>query len=352
MIATSVVAALALPVTADAAKVLGDKLEIYGKLHVSIDASDRDDPSVTAKEDISVSENSSRFGVKGKHKIGDSGLSVVYKLEQGVNISGTGGTFATRNSYVGLKGSFGQVIVGHHDTPFKTVGSKWGVFGDSVGERRAVLGAGATGGNTMNQRGRNALMWSNKIAGAKVMAMYATDAGDSSATSPDNNDLAMFSVGVLYKSKNSPFYFGAAFEDWDMLKGSATDGFRIMGGYKGDFGKVGVIYEDISASANADLDRSVYGVNGVFKLSKGLDIRGQVLIADDYKGVANSGATKVGVGLYKKLDKKTKIYAVYAQTDNDTNAQYQAVDGGHGDEVKTALGGTPNSFSVGMEYKF
>ncbi|MCW8829128.1 MAG: hypothetical protein OQK94_08740 [Gammaproteobacteria bacterium] len=39
-------------------------------------------------------------------------------------------------------------------------------------------------------------------------------------------------------------------------------------------------------------------------------------------------------------------------TDNDDNAEYQGIDGGHGDELETELGGTPSSLSVGAIYKF
>jgi len=351
MITTAAAAALIMPLTANAAKVMGDKLEVYGKLHLSIDASDTGGLN-TNKEDLSVSSNSSRLGFKGKHKIAASDLTVIYKLEQEVSVgSGSAATFTTRNSYAGLKGNFGQVIAGHHDTPFKIIGSKWGVFGDSVGERRSVLGAKSSGGNTMNQRGKNALMWSNKFGNIKAMAMYSTDGADSAPTALDDNDNAMLSVGVLYKGKDTPFYFGAAYEDWDSLKGNATDGYRLMAGYKAKFGKVGFIYEDISSSSAA-LDRAVYGLNGVVKLGGGLDLRGQILVANDSEAGSDTGATRISLGMFKKLDKQTSMYVAYGQTDNDTNANYQGVDGGHGDEVKTVSGGTPSALSLGLVYKF
>jgi len=341
-------AILAIPTTASAVKVAGDALEIYGKLHVSVDATDNDRVAPNDNSDFTLSTNSSRLGFKGKRKMGNSDLTVVYKIEQQIDIGLSGGTsFNTRNSYVGLKGSFGKVIAGYHDTPFKTVASKWGVFGDSVGDRRALLGAKSSGGNTMNQRGQNMLMWSNKFGKMKAMVMYSGNTGTRTANDYDT----MTSVGLLYKGKGTPFYFGAAYEDWDSLKGSATDGFRVMGGYKAKFGKIGLIYENISSN-DTTLDRSAFGINGLVKLGSGLDLRGQLLIADDSSAGANTGATMTTLGLYKKLDKKTKLYAVYTQMDNDASASYQGIDGGHGVEVKTGAGGTPTAFSLGMIYKF
>lgn len=339
---------LAVPVTASAVQVAGKTLEIYGKLHVSVDATDNDRAAPNNESDFTLSTNSSRLGFKGKHKVGNSDLTVVYKLEQQIDIGLKGGTaFNTRNTYVGLKGSFGQVIAGYHDTPFKTIASKWGVVGDTVGGRRALLGAKSSGGNTMNQRAKNMLMWSNKFGHMKAMVMYSGNTG----TRTGNDYDTLTSVGLLYKGKGTPFYFGASYEDWDSLKGSATDGIRVMGGYKGRFGKIGLIYENINSN-DATLDRSAFGVNGIYKLGSGLDLRGQLLIANDSSAGANTGATMTTLGMYKKLDKKTSLYAVYTQMDNDANAKYQGVDGGHGVEVKTDAGATPTAFSLGMIYKF
>ena len=72
----------------------------------------------------------------------------------------------------------------------------------------------------------------------------------------------------------------------------------------------------------------------------------------DADGTTTTGASKIGLGVYRKLDKTAKVYIAYGSVDNDTGATFQAVDGGHGDEVKTTTGGDPSSLSVGIEYKF
>ena len=98
--------------------------------------------------------------------------------------------------------------------------------------------------------------------------------------------------------------------------------------------------------------RSAYGVNWKWKLSAKSDFRVQYLVADSAEDTTDTGAKKLGVGVYYKLDKTAKVYLAYASTDNDINASYQAVDGGHGDEVKTINGGQPKAISAGIEYKF
>ena len=52
------------------------------------------------------------------------------------------------------------------------------------------------------------------------------------------------------------------------------------------------------------------------------------------------------------MDKATQVYAAFTMTDNDSNAEYQGIDGGHGDELTTDPGGSPMAISVGAVYKF
>jgi predicted porin len=345
-------AAVVMPATASAYDIIGKKLEIYGKAHVSVDASDNDRASPNDQSDTSISSNSTRLGFKGKHEINDN-LALVYKIEQEIKFDEGSGTFATRNAYVGLKGGVGTLLVGQHDTPFKDVGGKWGMFGDTVADRRAILGASATNGNKVNQRGKNSLLFiSNFDAPVEVRAMYSTDASDSASGAIDNNDNDMFSASIVYKTKM--LRVGAAYEDWENLDGSygQVDGWRLAGNY--DFGKfkAGLIYEDLNSDDSPQFDRSVWGVNGAFKVARDITLKAQYLAADDYEGVSSSGANMASIGVFNKLDKQTTIYAAYTRTDNDSNAKFQAVDGGHGDEVKTDFGRTPSALSAGLVFKF
>jgi predicted porin len=352
LLSTMLCAAVVMPATASAYEIIGKKLEVYGKAHISIDASDNDRSSPNGQSDTSISSNSTRLGFKGQHDISDK-LAVVYKIEQEIIFDQGSGTFATRNAYVGLKGSIGTVLAGQHDTPFKDVGGKWDMFGDTVADRRAILGASATNGNKVNQRGKNALLFiSHFDAPLELRAMYSTDGGDSASNAIDNNDNDMFSTSLVYKTKK--LRVGAAYEDWNNLDNTYgnVDGWRVAGSY--DFGqfKAGLIYETLDSSDSPQFDRNVWGINGAFKLASDTTLKAQYLVADDYSGVSRSGANMASIGIFNKLDKQTTIYAAYTRTDNDTNAKFQAVDGGHGDEVKTDLGKTPTALSAGLIFKF
>lgn len=349
LIAAATVASILLPATyANAAQVLDKKLEIYGKIHLSVDSDNTDNPA--AKDGISISSNSSRLGFKGELPAGD--LMFIYKIESEVSFDEGGSSLAGRNTYGGLKGGFGQIILGHHDTPFKTVGSKWGIFGDSVGERRSILGAGYIHGNQLNERAKNAIMYTYKTKSITFDALYAVDPEKSVSGEQDNTDKNVTSVSLRYK--NGPLWVGVASEAWKqhskMADGNAL---RVAARYKfGSTAQVGLIYESIKSDTVNEWKRDVTGINAKFNISKSTDIRAQYLIAGSADNTTDTGANKIALGIFHKLDKKAEVYVAYGATSNDANAKYQGVDGGHGDEVKTVAGGSPSALSLGLIYKF
>jgi len=361
LIAATTATCFLLPATsAFAAKVLDKKLEIYGKVHLSIDSVDSDTTlAANTSEGISISSNSSRLGFKGVLPAGN--LNFIYKIEseisfdEGNNNNGKGSKLSSRNTYAGLKGGFGQIILGQHDTPFKTVASKWGIFGDSVGERRSILGAGYKSGNKLNIRARNAIMYTFKANAITFDAMYAVDPDSAPDGTKDNTDSSITSLSVRYK--NGPLWIGVASESYDnaydLKNGSAL---RIGAKYKFGSAQVGAFYESIDTDSNLaaenDWNREATGLNVKFKINKATDIRAQYLVADDADNTTDTGASKLSLGVFHKLDKKAQVYVAYGATDNDANAKFQAVDGGHGDEVKTKNGGNPSAISLGLIYKF
>jgi predicted porin len=349
-LAMAALAIFALPAAGQAVELVGKKLELYGKVHLSLDSSD---PDVAAEDtQTSVSNNSSRIGFKGEHLINQQ-TKLFWKFEQGVDVAEGGGEFAKRNTYLGLKGNFGEVLIGHHDTPSKLVGSKWGMFSDTVGDRRAIFGAYSGYGNKLNDRGENAILYRNKFDALELQAMYsASNPSTEVSGGLDDNDTDVTSVSLKYKTQN--LILTAAVENWASDPKNnlvEVDNTRLAATYQAGLLKVGAIYESTDSDDDV-FNRDAYGLNAAYKINKDTEVRAQYMVADDYKNVDDSGATQLAVGVFNKLDKVTQIYAVYTSTDNDSNAQYQGIDGGHGDELKTALGGNPSALSVGIVYKF
>jgi predicted porin len=352
VIALGIAGALSVPAVASAMQVAGEDLEIYIKAHVSLDVSDPDNPAVDSQ--TSISSNSSRIGFKGKHKL-ENGMTALFQIESKVGFDESGSSLATRNTFVGLQDGFGTVLVGYADTPFKELGGDFTLFGDTVADRRAILGSGVGSSNAINDRATNMIEYKNKFGPTEVKIMYSTSTPNNdlpSAPGIDDNDNALASGSVVYK--DGPLAVGLAFESQDNASNATpaqkVDGTRL--GVMYDFGGfgLGAIYESLSSDDIAALDRDAYGVNGTVKLSSDTKLQAQVLIADE-NASTETGATMTSFGVSKKIDKNSEVHAIYTSTSNDDNANYQGVEDGHGDELKTVNGGSPNAFSLGFVYK-
>ena len=124
--------------------------KVYGKLNITLNNNGSD--GVNEKE-IDLISNSSRLGLKGQLEMQD-GLVGLYQIEYQIDpvdghardevrgengeIEVTDSTFIQRNSYVGLKGSFGTLKLGKHDTPLKKASLKVDLFNDLKGDIKNI----------------------------------------------------------------------------------------------------------------------------------------------------------------------------------------------------------------------
>lgn len=136
LIAAAIAAAVAAPAAmADAV--------IYGKLHTSIDSNDVSFDGSTVEDNWTMASRASRLGFKGSEDLG-GGLKAIYQMEFTVNMDGNesgaagqdggDGWGGQRNTFIGLSGDWGTVVVGRHDTPAKMAFYAAGtdVLGDSI----------------------------------------------------------------------------------------------------------------------------------------------------------------------------------------------------------------------------
>lgn len=349
----------------------GDKLAIYGKINISVDYMDsdvdKDEANASGSEKLidngfGVSSNSTRLGFRGTYPVNDA-WSATYQLEQEVRFDSGGDTFATRNSYLGLQsGSFGEVRVGRHDTPFKSVATGFDEFGNTVGDDRAMLGASATSGNVMNQRADNVLMYLNgfDLSGSRldVSGLYSADAANAGDSGPDDNRYRVISLGASWVL--GPLKLSGAVEDARNLT-TANDGqgdaqgLRLAAEYVFGSFTAGVLLEsiehDLDSGGDSGLSRDAMGLK--FAHESGANkLVAQLMVADDADGIGSSSAYMASFGGFHELGGGLSAYAVATRTANDDNAAYQGVDGGHGDELGTLAGGDPIAMSVGAVLKF
>ncbi len=123
VMALAVAGALSAPVAAFAQ---ASNVQIYGRLNVGLDnyqAKGASNGSADFKARYRQFDQGSRLGVRGNEDLG-GGLKAIFQIESGVNVdtgsastqSGSAntsaGTFASRDSYVGLEGGFGRLTMG------------------------------------------------------------------------------------------------------------------------------------------------------------------------------------------------------------------------------------------------
>ncbi len=119
----------ALAILAATAPVQAEPVNLYGQINVSAQYNDTGEGWFSE-----LKSNNSRFGLKGDYAL-DDGLTLLYQLEWGVNVSDSSSSNITaRNQYIGLAGSFGAVRLGRHDTALKMAQGKIDLFNDFDGD--------------------------------------------------------------------------------------------------------------------------------------------------------------------------------------------------------------------------
>ncbi|QTR51636.1 porin [Candidatus Thiothrix anitrata] len=322
LLAIAVAAALVAPAAAMADTTL------YGKLHVSA-GSVKDGDGANVKKRGAVESHSSRIGVKGATAL-DNGMEATYGVELGVQLdgdaenvsNGTANGLTTRNTFVGLKGNFGEVRVGKHDTPAKLATAGMDVFADTYGDMNRIIEADAI-------RAENVVAYINKFGPVGFAYAHSTDVGGQDRnynmdyttdrrfntpllTTTDDGTVKADSIMVNYS--NGPFVAAlghtAAKATHPTIVGSEKAKMTNIGlGYKAEAGhKVNFIHEtDKVTDAGGSEKAKSNLINGVYKIGN-VDLKAQ------YGKTKVSGTdyseTLTSVGVDYNLGKKTAIYGL------------------------------------------
>jgi len=157
---------------------------------------------VDLKSRNSVDASNSRLRFSGRESLG-SGLTALWQIETTIAIDdGSGEPFANRDSFVGLRGSFGTVKLGNLTTVFKDLGDPLGILGISSGNfvatsnitsSRVPFSTNSAG--SFHLRKANSVQYSTpRIAGFQAHIGYSPD-----ETKVGNLDADLWSAGVEYK---------------------------------------------------------------------------------------------------------------------------------------------------------
>jgi len=357
---------VALAAAAFSAPTLADtgNINVYGRLDLSYDFINNGSSAagVAGANKSNVSSNVSKLGLKGAKGLSD-GLSAIWQIEQQINIDNTGGTFATRNSFLGLKSdSAGTVLLGRHDTPYKLATRKLDIFGDSIADNRALLG-GVTSNTTVDSastafdgRQPDIIYYSTpNMGGFTGMIAYANlkEANTTAAAAKDS----LLSLAATYKADS--FYGSLGYEDHKLdsvRAGGKESAWKLGLGYTLDTFDLGFVYENTSDNLTAITGADRFGHNAYYLAGKYKMGMSAIKLAYGKAGqrgaTANTGANQFSLGYDHGMSKRTKLYAIYSRISNETASDYGFSQSTAAAGTINGIGSSPSVVSLGMQHDF
>jgi len=318
-------------------------VEIYGRAHVSVDSlSDGDNNG------FNVSSNSSRLGFRASLDVAE-GLTGFMQLEQGVRFENGSGSLASRDSFVGLRGSYGELRLGFFNTPYKNINSKVDFFRDQIGEIRNLTRLNDTypGGDfDFDSRYRNGIHYKTPAINDITFDLHYSTNTDSGVNIDGNNDA--ISTAVTWETSEN--YLAIAYE---RKNDTESDAWRAGAGKTfGDWRVNGVaqLATIKGSSPGSAQDVTTIGGGASYKLNAQITLKGQyyILNAD---GV-DRDAQMLTVGMDYLWNSSFRLLLAYARTDNESAVNYPMSKGGHGAQVTPLAGASPQGVSAGFRFNF
>jgi predicted porin len=356
LMAVAVAGALVAP----AAALAQSTVTVYGKATVEYGYVDQG--AGRPNTDMFQTPGGSAIGFKGEEKLG-GGLSAWFQCESSADVRGQNQDgFCSRNSALGLKGSFGNLHFGRWDTPFKRsmvgmigggdtgllglaftmAGSSTGTIA-SGGDTAGVLGGGALGRGIWKRREAGLIYYeSPKFSGFQVLgAMTAANATSSTNASTSAKPRVMSLSGIY---ANGPLAVALGYE--------RHNGFGNVGGQNDDRGwtvggsytfagkvKVGAQYADYryEMSSTTELTKKNWMVGAEWNIQGPHNLDLAYVNAGDSKGTATTnpgssvatpnpaagtGAKLWQIGYRHEFSKRTSAKLAYVRLSNDPGAKY------------------------------
>ncbi|MET1255820.1 porin [Aliikangiella maris] len=285
------VSAIALAIMAAGNVAAEDKwVDVYGKINLTLDKVDEDN----GDDQWELNSNASRFGIKGKGDAG--GIEAFYVLEWEVDVSDNSKSSSDhikgRNQIVGLRGGFGEVFAGRHDTPTKKLQKKVDLFNDLSGDIKHAFNGEVRADNIVQYSTPN-------MSGFKAKLAFVP--GED--TGGDDGLADGTSIALEYSADN--LTVGVSFDS--DIEGTDVDTTRLVAQYKMDAWQFGLMYQD---TENGSLDGD--GLMGSVKFTSGDNaFKLQVIESDSWEAGVSSKVkytSQTSLGWDRKLGKKTTFF--------------------------------------------
>lgn len=342
---------------------------VYGQFNMAVEFKN--------EEGNNVVHRNSRVGIKGSEDLGN-GLKAVYQAEGTLANSGRNGNWSNdfqfdRNTFAGIAGGFGTVVMGRHDTPLRMIQPNDG-FADSLlagNNRSSFTGLSSSGEDRLD----NVLAYISPSFGGVQFAIAGSSATSGSKTNTTNpttgittvNDDAdrssiagAYSASLSYGSKKEGIYAAAAFThvDSNKVNGVSSNTKRENIRATVQWNKSGLLlnamYNNLTYGSQTTAFRdanegNAYTFGAAYKVGA-FTPRAKVNLTQ-YKARVGAGSTEwkkdsmsYALGVDYALGKNTKVYAEYANLDKH-NRNFTTT-------KKNRERTDSNAFSVGFFHKF
>lgn len=351
-------AALALSTSAQA------QVTIYGFLKVDaehVSASGAGGGVAGAKR---LSNNLSVLGFRAREDLG-GGLSAWAQIETNVKVDTGDGPWGGRNTAVGLKGPYGELILGQWETPLRFV-SVYAIdpFTAGIFASNTIIGNGfATAANglapqSFDRRQPNLIQYHSPVVeGFAARLAYAPSEEKTDKLAPDMfSGLVTYNRGPLYAAygyEQHRDYFSAGSKDTAHRIGLAYS----IGDTRLRFAWERLRYEPAAAK---HLSREAWQLAATHTIGQG-QLRASLVKAQASRGTAtaaiggiaapgtDSAATQVSLGYGYNLSKRTELWAAYTKINNGAAALYNLSANGI---AGLKAGQDPSGLGLGITHKF
>ena len=320
----------------------------YGRIDLALESNNDGQQGRTAVQNFS-----SRLGVKGERSF-NGDLSGVFQVETGVAPDDTtqSKTFASRNSYVGLKSqSMGAIIIGTHDMPLKSLeGTANQLWGEGEAMEVIIHGKGtvaAVGSAVMSNvhtRKTNVLLYTSpKFSNIVAKVAYSPDEAQTAAV---NKPM----VGASVEYNDGMYNLGLAYQNQDKFTatGGAMTSTKLTAGVKmGDI-SLGGAYSTIDNNSGKKTDNWL--LTGSYAMGP-VVLKANYGQSSDSASNADDGLSMAAIEADYALDKMVTLYGYYASIDNKSKAKgtFAAADNF---PATAKVGDKPNALGIGVRFNF
>ena len=332
----------------------GSNVVVYGVADLSFDIVNASGPAGADTGSYNrVSSNGSYLGFKGSEDLGN-GMNAVFQFENAVTADAGGMFGAARDTFAGLKGSFGSMTLGTQTTPTRLLGTEIdvNVGATSIGQNVAVFGLPGFDARHAN----SALYTSPNMSGFGIGAAYMAGEDKTTSGTPaafkKNSD--MWDLGLTYNNNSMLVGLTYATSKARDLADSQFKNTRLAGAYNFGQGSVRALWNSAKTSVTGfDSKQNTWGLGATFNVATNGKLIGQYYKTNDVStnagDINNTGSRLFEIGYEHSLSKRTMIKAIYARVSNDKAAAFNFANNGVNN---VGVDVDPSGLQVGIRHSF